>query len=80
MNLEDEKNTIFVTNRGTYYFRVMPFSLKYTGVTYQCLVNKVLKYQIDHNMQVHVDDMLVKSEKADHIANLGETFNNLRLH
>lgn len=57
----------------------MPFGLKNAGATYQRLVNKIFKDQIGLNMEVYVDDMLVKSRAMpDHIADLRETFNTLR--
>ncbi|XP_073117116.1 uncharacterized protein [Elaeis guineensis] len=37
---EDEEYTAFVTAKGFYYYRVMPFDLKNAGATYQHLVNK----------------------------------------
>lgn len=40
---------------------MMPFRLKKGGATYQRLVNKIFKEQIERNMEVYVDDMLVKS-------------------
>ncbi|KAL5540976.1 hypothetical protein UlMin_043773 [Ulmus minor] len=47
--------------------------------TYQRLVNKMFKQQIGKTMEVYVDDMLVKSLKADeHINNLRESFEVLR--
>ncbi|KAL5538900.1 hypothetical protein UlMin_046252 [Ulmus minor] len=47
--------------------------------TYQRLVNKMFKQQIGRTMEVYVDDMLVKSLKADkHIDNLRESFEVLR--
>ncbi|XP_077247219.1 uncharacterized protein LOC143886934 [Tasmannia lanceolata] len=46
---------------GTYCYRAMPFGLKNAGATYQRLVNKLFQNQIGHNMEVYVDDMLVKS-------------------
>ena len=49
---EDEEKTAFITNHGLYCYRVMPFSLKNAGVTYQRLVNKIFKEQIDRNMEV----------------------------
>ena len=39
----------------------MPFGLKNAGVTYQRLINKMFTNQIRRNVQVYVDDMLVKS-------------------
>ncbi|XP_077249232.1 uncharacterized protein LOC143888687 [Tasmannia lanceolata] len=55
--------------------KVMPFSLKNAGVTYQWLVNKIIASQIGRNTEVYVDDMLVKSLKAtSHVTNLHEAF------
>ena len=33
---EDMEKTTFVTNWGTFYYKVMPFGLKNVGETYQC--------------------------------------------
>ena len=56
----------------------MPFGLKNTGGTYQRLMNKMFAYQIRRNVQVYVDDILVKSiREDDHLGNLRETFNTL---
>ena len=57
----------------------MPFGLKNTGATYQRLVNKMFANQIGKNMEVYVDDMLVKSKTADnHVSDLEECFKILR--
>src|SRR5436190_11323966 len=57
----------------------MPFGLKNAGATYQRLVNKIFKHQIGRNIEVYVDDMLVKSAKeVDYIEDLEETFKVLR--
>ena len=42
----------------------MPIGLKNAEVTYQQLVNKIFKSQIGRNIEVYVDDMLVKSKQA----------------
>ena len=57
----------------------MPFGLKNTGVTYQRLMNRKFTPKIGRNVQVYVDDMLVKSQsKEDHLEDLRETFDTLR--
>jgi hypothetical protein len=61
MHLEDQEKTAFITDRGLYCYKVMPFGLKNTGATYQRLVNKLFQAQIGRNVEVYVDDMLVKS-------------------
>ena len=76
---EDQEKTAFVTSQGLYYYRVMLFGLKNVGATYQRLVNEMFKKQIGRNVEVYVDDMLVKSRKEkDHLDDLKETFNTLR--
>ena len=57
----------------------MPFGLKNAGATYQRLVNKMFDKQIGRNMEVYVDDMLIKSKEEDtHLDDLKETFTTLR--
>ena len=57
----------------------MPFGLKNAGATYQRLMNKMFAQQIGRNVQVYVDDMLVKSQREeDHLEDLKETFDTLR--
>ena len=57
----------------------MPFGLKNAEVTYQWLVNHMFRPQIGRNVEVYVDDMLVKSTREmQHLENLQETFDTLR--
>ena len=57
----------------------MSFGLKNAGATYQRLVNLMFQMQIGNNMKVYIDDMLVKSKKAEgHEKDLEECFNILR--
>ena len=79
INEEDQKKTSFVTSQGLFCYKVMPFGLKNAGATYQRLMNKMFAYQIGRNVQVYVDDMLVKSlRENDHLNDLQETFDTLR--
>lgn len=56
----------------------MPYDLKNMGVTCQRLVNGMFKNQIGRNVEVYVDDMLMKSLLAkQHLSDLGETFQTL---
>ena len=61
MHEADQKKTSFVTSQGLFCYKVMPFGLKNTCATYQRLMNKMLTQQIGRNVQVYVDDMLVKN-------------------
>ncbi|KAG7538977.1 Integrase catalytic core [Arabidopsis suecica] len=75
MDPEDQEKTSFVTDRGTYCYKVMPFGLKNAGATYQRLVNKMFHEHLGKTMEVYIDDMLVKSlKKEDHIKHLEECF------
>ena len=75
MDPNDQEKTSFVTGQGTYCYRVMPFGLKNVGATYQRLMNKMFHKQIGASMEVYIDDMLVKSVKAElHITHLAEEF------
>ena len=75
----DQEKTSFVTSQGLFCYKVMPFGLKNAGATYQRLMNKMFAQQIGRNVQVYVDDMLVKSRREeDHLEDLKETFNILR--
>ena len=57
----------------------MSFSLKNASATYQRLMNKIFSHQIRRNVQVYVDDMLVKSQlENDHLDDLKETFDTFR--
>ncbi|XP_021827212.1 uncharacterized protein LOC110767855 [Prunus avium] len=79
MHPDDQESTSFITDRGTYCYQVMPFGLKNAGATYQRLVNRMFSEQIGKSMEVYVDDMLVKSIRAEHhTTDLTTTFNILR--
>lgn len=79
MHPEDQEKTAFITPRGTYYYKVMPFGLKNAGATYQRLVTTMFKEQLSRTLEVYIDDMVVKSkEKHAHLADLSNTFGVLR--
>ncbi|XP_012858055.1 PREDICTED: uncharacterized protein LOC105977295 [Erythranthe guttata] len=76
---EDQERASFITDQGIYCYQVMPFGLKNAGATYQRLVNKMFADQIGKNMEVYIDDMLVKSVKvSDHLTDLDQCFATLR--
>ena len=79
MHKDDQEKTSFVTSQGLFCYRVMPFRLKNASATYQRLMNRMFAPQIGRNVQVYVDDMLVKSQREeDHLEDLKETFDTLR--
>ena len=75
----DQEKTSFVTSQCLFCYKVMPFDLKNAGATYQRLVNHMFRPQIVWNVEVYVDDMLVKSYyEGKHLNDLQETFDTLR--
>jgi len=79
MNEIDLDKTSVITDRGLYCYKMMPFRVKNAGATYQRLVNKMFQDYIGRDVEVYVDDMLVKSvQAAKHIADLEETLKILR--
>jgi hypothetical protein len=79
MKKEDEPKTSFITPSGTYYYLRMPEGLKNAGGSFSRMTAKVLHSQIGRNVLPYVDDIIVKSTKQEnHIADLQETFANLR--
>uniref|UniRef100_A0A2N9FY66 Uncharacterized protein n=1 Tax=Fagus sylvatica TaxID=28930 RepID=A0A2N9FY66_FAGSY len=79
MDESDQEKTSFITSKGLFCYKVMPFGLKNAGATYQRLMNKMFHHQIGRNMEVYVDDMLVKTkDEIKHLEDLKETFETLR--
>ena len=60
MALADMIKTTFIIEEANYYYKVMPFSLKNVGATYQRLMDKVFSHLIGKSVEVYVDDMVVK--------------------
>nr|GEV89349.1 reverse transcriptase domain-containing protein [Tanacetum cinerariifolium] len=57
----------------------MPFGLKNAGATYQRLMDKAFESQAGWNIEVYVDDLVVKSyTEADMMRDIEETFRTLR--
>ena len=68
---KDMEKTSFITEWGTYYYRVMPFGLKNAGATYQRAAITLFHDMMHKDVEVYVDDMIVKSQdRAYHLATL----------
>jgi hypothetical protein len=79
MDDADQEKTSFLTSKGFFCYKVMPFRLTNAGATYQRLMNKMFHNQIGQNVEVYIDDMLVKTkDEANHLEDLEETFKTLR--
>ena len=79
MDLEDVEKTSFITEWGTYCYRVMPFGLKNAGATYQRATTTLFHDTMHKDVEVYVDDMIVKSQgRVDHLAALQRFFERIR--
>ena len=63
MNLADQEKTAFITPKGAYCYKVMPFGLKNARATYQKMVTQMFRQMIGKAVEVYIDNMLIKSLK-----------------
>nr|GEW76004.1 reverse transcriptase domain-containing protein [Tanacetum cinerariifolium] len=79
MKKKDEEKITFITSQRIFCYSKMPFGLKNAGETYQLLVDKAFQKQIGRNLEVYVDDLVIKSHtKQEIIRDIEETFKTLR--
>ena len=72
---KDMTKTIFTTEWGIYYYTVMPFGLKNAGATYQRMATTLLHDMMHNEIEVYVDDMILKPKGSEgHIINLRKFF------
>ena len=58
---KDMEKTFFITEWGTYCYWVMPFWLKNAGATYQRVATALFHDMMHRDVELYVDDMIVKS-------------------
>ena len=59
----------------------MPFGLKNAGSTYQRMMTRMFEPQLGKNIEIYIDDMVVKSKvEFEHVDDLGSIFAILRKH
>ncbi|GKC36820.1 reverse transcriptase domain-containing protein [Tanacetum coccineum] len=75
---EDEEKTTFHTSQGVYCYTKILFDLKNVRATYQRPVDKAFEKQIGRNLEVYVDDLVIKSHTQDILKDIKETFQTLR--
>ena len=81
LTLDDQEKTTFVTPVGNYHYKVMPFGLKNAGLTYQRMMTKMFEPQLGKNIEVYIDDMVMKSKLvSEHVVDLTNIFEILREH
>jgi hypothetical protein len=79
MKETDQQATTFITPFGTFCYISMPFELKNARATYQHYMHQCFTDQGGCNIEVYIDNIVMKSKKSDDLnANLEETFANLQ--
>ena len=65
MAVIDKIKTTFITEWGTYYYKVMPFGLKNVEATYQRAATALFHDMMHKEVEVYVDNMMVKLEMQE---------------
>jgi hypothetical protein len=69
MKESDQLTTSFITLFGMLYYVTMPFGLRNAGATYQRCMQHVFRDHIGRTVEAYVDDIVVKTRKADDLVN-----------
>ncbi|GJY40116.1 reverse transcriptase domain-containing protein [Tanacetum coccineum] len=64
MAKEDEEKTSFIKIQGVFCYSKMPFGLRNVGATYHRLVDKAFHKKIGWNLEVYVDDLVIKIQEG----------------
>ena len=76
---KDMTKTTFTIEWGIYCYSVMPFGLKNARTTYQRMATTLLHDMINNEVEVYVDDMMVKSkDRGTHTINLRKFFKRIK--
>lgn len=75
---DSKPKTAFVSHKGLYQFKVMPFGLSNAPATFQRLMNTVLAGLTHNCCMVYLDDIVVASPTFDqHLSDLGRVLRRL---
>ena len=79
--LDDQEMTTFVTLIENYHYKVMLFGLKNARATYQRMMIRMFESQLGKNIEIYIDDMVVKSKaESEYVNDLENIFAILRKH
>ncbi|XP_058192044.1 uncharacterized protein LOC131309421 [Rhododendron vialii] len=72
---EDQEKMAFISPRGTFCYKVVPFGLKNAGATFQRSITKMFPGMLGVKVEAYIDDLVCRSMFArDHLRDLGEVF------
>ena len=67
MKESDQLATSFITLFGSFSYITMSFGLKNARATYQCCMLKCFRDLIGQTVEAYMDDIVVKSKRADQL-------------
>jgi hypothetical protein len=67
MKESDQLATSFITPQGMYCYTTMPFGLRNVGATYRRCMNHVFGDHIGSTIEAYVDDIVIKTRKANNL-------------
>ena len=77
----DALKIAFRTPFRNYFYRVMPFGLKNTGLTYQRTMTLIFGDMLHKQVEDYVDDLVVKAKNSvEHLIHLRQVFKRCREH
>ena len=80
-SFEGSREDIFCHFYWKLPLQVMPFSLKNARSTYQRMMTRMFKPQLGRNIEIYIDDIVVKSKlEFEFVRDLGNIFEILRKH
>ena len=65
IDLADKEKGAFICSAGVFNYIMMPFGLMNVGAAYQRLMDKIFKDQMGKNLELYVDDSIVKSKTKE---------------
>lgn len=70
---------VFMSYHGNHYYNIIPFKLKNVGATYQRFLDAVFSKKIEHNIEVYIDVMIIKTSKeGSHAEDLKDILGSVR--
>nr|GEV10969.1 reverse transcriptase domain-containing protein [Tanacetum cinerariifolium] len=78
MAKEDEEKTTSITSQGIFCYTKIPFGLRNVRATYQRQLDKAFHKHIGRNLEVYVDDLVIKSRTEDETTEAEEAFKQMK--
>lgn len=65
----DARKIAFMSNHDNYYYNIMSFRLKNACITYQWLMDAIFFHHNGRNLEVYIDNMIIKMMEGHSHAN-----------